>query len=135
MTQDQRKRALRLIARPPRGSKLARAKKYGVDLTLLVENLSLTPTERAEKLSNGAKSLQALRLAGERYRSKMEARYTHRGRTIVLGSAESRRLTTRQPPIDHIRYQEQSGFALAVPAKFATVTRLTKHVIAQADER
>jgi hypothetical protein len=70
MTQDQRKRALRLIARPPRGSKLARAKKYGVDLTLLVENLSLTPTERAEKLSNGAKSLQALRLAGERYRSK-----------------------------------------------------------------
>jgi hypothetical protein len=55
---------------PSPGSKLAEAKKYGVDLTLLVENLSLTPTERAKKLSSGAKSLRALRLAGERYRSK-----------------------------------------------------------------
>jgi len=70
MTPKQRKRALRLIARPPQGSKLARAKEYGVDLTLLVENLSLTPTERAKKLSSGAKSLQALRHAGERHRSK-----------------------------------------------------------------
>jgi len=70
MTADQRKRALQLIARPPRKSKLAAAKKYGVDLTLLVENLSLTPTERAKKLSSGAKSLRALRLAGERHRSK-----------------------------------------------------------------
>jgi uncharacterized protein (DUF2461 family) len=70
MTADQRKRALQLIARPPRRSKLAAAKKYGVDLTLLIENLSLTPTERAKKLSSGAKSLRALRLAGERHRSK-----------------------------------------------------------------
>jgi hypothetical protein len=70
MTSDQRKRALRLIANPPRGSKLAEAKKFGVDLTLLVENLSLTPTERAKKLSNGAKSLQELRRAGARHRSK-----------------------------------------------------------------
>ncbi len=70
MTPDQRKLALQLIARPPRKSKLAAAKKYGVDLTLLVENLSLTPTERAKKLSSGAKSLRALRLAGERHRSK-----------------------------------------------------------------
>ncbi len=70
MTSNQKKRALQLIARPPHGSKLAKAKKYGVDLTLLVENLSLTPTERAKKLSRGSKSLRALRLAGERYRSK-----------------------------------------------------------------
>jgi hypothetical protein len=70
MTPDQKKRALRLIAHPPRGSKLAKAKKYGVDLTLLIENLSLTPTERAKKLSSGAKALQALRRAGERHRSK-----------------------------------------------------------------
>ncbi len=72
MTPDQRKRALQLIAHPPRGSKLAKAKKHGVDLTLLIENLSLTPTERAKKLSSGARSLQALRRAGERHRSKNE---------------------------------------------------------------
>jgi hypothetical protein len=59
-----------LIAHPPRGSKLAKAKKYGVDLILLIENLSLAPTERAKKLSSGAKALQALRRAGERHRSK-----------------------------------------------------------------
>jgi hypothetical protein len=70
MTPEQRNRALQLIARPPRGSKLAKAKEYGVDLTLLVENLSLTPTERAKKISHGAKSLQALRRAGELHRSK-----------------------------------------------------------------
>jgi hypothetical protein len=70
MTPDQKKRALRLIAHPPRGSKLAKAKKHGVDLTLLIENLSLTPTERAKKLSDGAKAMQVLRRAGERHRSK-----------------------------------------------------------------
>jgi len=70
MSPDQRKRALRLIARPPQGSDLAKAKKFGVDLTLLFENLLLTPTERARKLSSGAKALQSLRQAGERYRSK-----------------------------------------------------------------
>jgi len=59
-----------LIAHPPRGSKLAQAKKHGVDLTLLIEDLSLSPTERAKKLSSGAKALQALRLSGERHRSK-----------------------------------------------------------------
>jgi hypothetical protein len=70
MTPNQKKRALRLIARPPRGSDLAKAKKFGVDLTLLFENLLLTPTERARKLSSGAKGVQSLRQAGERYRSK-----------------------------------------------------------------
>jgi len=70
MTPEQRKLALQLITHPPRGSKLAAAKKFGVDLSLLLENLSLTPTERARKLSSGAKSLRALRLAGERYRTK-----------------------------------------------------------------
>jgi len=59
-----------LIAHPPRGNEFAKAKKYGVDLTLLIENLSLTRTERAKKLSSGAKALQALRRAGERHRSK-----------------------------------------------------------------
>jgi len=49
---------------------LAKAKKYGVDLTLLVENLALTPTERAKKLSSGAKALQELRRTGARHRSK-----------------------------------------------------------------
>ena len=70
MTPEQSKLAYELITNPPPGSKLAKAKEYGTDLTLLLENLKLTPTERAIKLVEGAHSLQALRLAGEQHRAK-----------------------------------------------------------------
>ena len=70
MTPEQSKAAYELISNPPAGSKLAAAELYGIDLTLLVENLRLTPTERAEKLEEGARSLAELRAAGERHRAK-----------------------------------------------------------------
>lgn len=70
MTPEQQKLALELIAHPPDGSKLAEAKEYGIDLTLLYENLKLTPTERARKLDEGARALHALRLAGQQHRAK-----------------------------------------------------------------
>ena len=54
MTSEQRKLAYELITNPPPGSGLAEAKEWGVDLTLLVENLDLTPAERAEAVSRGA---------------------------------------------------------------------------------
>jgi len=69
MTPEQQKLAYELITNPPAGSKLAEAKEYGIDLTLLVENLKLTPTERAEKLVEGARSLRELQLAGKRHRA------------------------------------------------------------------
>jgi hypothetical protein len=58
MTPEQQKLAWELITNPPAGSKLAEAKEFGVDLTLLVENLALTPTERARALSEGARIFQ-----------------------------------------------------------------------------
>ena len=70
MTPKQRKLAYELITNPPPGSDIAAAKEYGIDLTLLVENLALTPTERALKLCDGVRSLQALRLAGAEHRAK-----------------------------------------------------------------
>jgi hypothetical protein len=63
MTPEQEKLAYELITNPPPGSKLAEAKDYGIDLTLLVANLKLTPTERARKAASGAKSIKALRTA------------------------------------------------------------------------
>ena len=63
MTPEQQKLAWQLINNPPPGSKLAEAKEYGIDLTLLVENLKLTPSERARKANAGAESLRALRSA------------------------------------------------------------------------
>jgi hypothetical protein len=71
MTAEQRKLAYELITNPPVGSKIAEAREYGVDLSLLVENLGLTPTERARKLEDGARSLAALREAGKRHRAKL----------------------------------------------------------------
>jgi hypothetical protein len=61
MTPEQYKLALDLINNPPPGSKLAEAKEYGIDLTLLVSNLSRTPTERAKRLIASAESLRAMR--------------------------------------------------------------------------
>jgi hypothetical protein len=63
MTPEQRKLAYELITNPPAGSKLAEAKEFGVDLTLLVENLDLTVTERLRKLHSIATFLDKLRSA------------------------------------------------------------------------
>ena len=63
MTPEQRKLAYELISNPPPDSKLAEAKEYGIDLTLLVENLNLTISERLRKLYAIATFLEKLRQA------------------------------------------------------------------------
>jgi hypothetical protein len=52
MTKEDRDRLIRLISSPPAGSKIAAAKEFGADLTLLVSALELTPTERLERLAD-----------------------------------------------------------------------------------
>ncbi len=59
-----------LITNPPPGSKLAAAKEFGVDLTLLLENLALTPTERLQKLHAAQIFYEELRRAGKRSRAR-----------------------------------------------------------------
>jgi len=61
MTEDQERLALELINNPPPGSDLARAKEFGVDLTLFISSLRRTPTERARALSQGARIFQLAR--------------------------------------------------------------------------
>jgi hypothetical protein len=58
MTEDQEKFAWHLINDPPAGSELAKAKEFGVDLTLFISTLRRTPTERARSLSEGARIFQ-----------------------------------------------------------------------------
>ena len=70
MTPEQRKLAYGLITNPPPGSKLAAAKEWGVDLTLLYENLLRTPTERARSFGAMVRSFDALTAAGEAVRSE-----------------------------------------------------------------
>ncbi|MGA3211227.1 MAG: hypothetical protein ABSD20_07950 [Terriglobales bacterium] len=41
---------LKLIQNPPSGSKLEAARNWGVDLTLYIRTLEMTPEERAENM-------------------------------------------------------------------------------------
>ena len=49
---------------------IERAKEYGIDLTLLYENLSLSPTQRIEKFLNALEFAEELRKAGRRKRGE-----------------------------------------------------------------
>ncbi len=63
MTKAQRDELIRLITSPPAGSKIAAAKDFGIDLTLLVRTLELTPTERLQNLAAAQALFQELRAA------------------------------------------------------------------------
>lgn len=68
MTPQARSLAIALIENPPAGSKLAAAKELGIDLTLLLENLELTPAERVQKLEEIASFLEQVRRDGKSLR-------------------------------------------------------------------
>ncbi len=58
MTKEQEKAVLDLVTNPPLGSELAKAREFGVDLTLFISALRRSPTERARSLSEGARIFQ-----------------------------------------------------------------------------
>jgi hypothetical protein len=59
-------RAEELLRNPRPGSKMAAAKEYGIDLTLLIEKLRLTPAERVERMMNACIAAEELRGAAHR---------------------------------------------------------------------
>jgi hypothetical protein len=63
VTPEQYKLALELINNPPPGSKLAEAKEFGIDLTLLVSNLNLSVGDRLRKLQAVAAFMEKVRSA------------------------------------------------------------------------
>jgi len=63
MTLEEQKRLYELVQNPPPGSKIEAAKKYGVDLTLNLRRLSLTPTERAQDMESALKLVYELQRA------------------------------------------------------------------------
>ena len=54
------------LLNPKPGSKIAAAKEFGIDLTLLVENLRLTPDHRVRNLQQAMYSLEELLKASKR---------------------------------------------------------------------
>jgi hypothetical protein len=61
LTSEQLARAEERLLHPVPGSRIAAAKDYGIDLTLLVEQLRLTPAERATKLEMASMVLDRVR--------------------------------------------------------------------------
>ncbi len=61
LTSDELSRAERALLQPARGSRIEAARDYGVDLTLLLEQLRLTPAERARKLEIASTILEQVR--------------------------------------------------------------------------
>jgi hypothetical protein len=60
MDKRQRDELIRLVVSPAAGSKIAAAKDFGIDLTLLVRRLELTPTERLQELAAAQAFVQEL---------------------------------------------------------------------------
>ncbi|HTC91682.1 MAG TPA: hypothetical protein VK686_25425 [Bryobacteraceae bacterium] len=65
-TAEQVARAADCLLHPARGSRIEAAKNFGIDLTLLVEQLRLTPSERARKLELASMALERVRGAARR---------------------------------------------------------------------
>ncbi|MCI0355855.1 MAG: hypothetical protein L0099_12560 [Acidobacteria bacterium] len=61
MTGEHQGRLLEMIRNPRPGSKIAEAKAFGIDLTLNVRRLGLTPTERLEELQSFNRFLEEIR--------------------------------------------------------------------------
>jgi hypothetical protein len=59
---------------PPKGSKAAAAKEFGIDLTLLIGTLNSTPEQRIIDLQQAMRDLHHIGLAGERWRQQQRDR-------------------------------------------------------------
>lgn len=64
MTAEQEALLLELINNPPPGSEMAKAKEFGVDLTLFRSTLRLTATQRAKALSDASEIFEYTKQAG-----------------------------------------------------------------------
>ena len=61
LTPEEFERAAEKLRNPAPGSRIEAAQKYGIDLTLLIEQLRLTPDQRVRKLEAATKSLEKVR--------------------------------------------------------------------------
>jgi hypothetical protein len=61
LTPEEFERAAARLLHPAPGSRVEAAKKFGIDVTLLIEQLRLTPEERAQKLQIAARCIEQIR--------------------------------------------------------------------------
>ena len=68
LTPDEFARAAEKLRHPRPGSRIEAAKNYGIDLTLLIGQLRLSPAERVDQMEALAGELEGLRGAARRHR-------------------------------------------------------------------
>jgi len=68
LTPEQLARAEERLLHPSAGSRIEQAKKFGIDLTMLVEQLRLTPAERVRKLESASIAIERVRGVARRRR-------------------------------------------------------------------
>jgi hypothetical protein len=68
LTPEEFARAAERLRNPAPGSRMEAAKKYGVDLTLLISQLRLTPAERVARMLKASQVAERVRGAARRRR-------------------------------------------------------------------
>ena len=68
LTPERLRRAEERLLHPAPGSRIEAAQKYGIDLTLLISQLRLTPAQRVDKLERFMSELEEVRGAARRRR-------------------------------------------------------------------
>ena len=68
-TPDRLARAEERLRHPRPGSRIEAAQKFGVDLTLLIEKLRLSPEERVRRMHDAANAAEQARGAARRKRT------------------------------------------------------------------
>jgi hypothetical protein len=66
MTREEHERLFDLFNNPPPGSKIAAAKEFGIDLTLNLRSLLMTPTERSRAMEDALCLVEELERAARR---------------------------------------------------------------------
>lgn len=69
LTPEQLARAEERLRNPPPGSKIEAAQKFGVDLSLMIEQLRRSPEERVRHMHEAAEAAERVRGAARRKRS------------------------------------------------------------------
>lgn len=74
LTDEQIEKARQLIMSPPPNSKIAAAKEFGIDMTLLLRRLKLTPEQRLDELQQTMESFDEFRReAAKNFKVKRKA--------------------------------------------------------------
>jgi hypothetical protein len=68
LTPEQLRIAEERLRNPAPGSRIEAAKKYGIDLSLVIEQRRLTPAQRAEKMESASEAVEQMRGIARRRR-------------------------------------------------------------------